>query len=211
MKQSKMKHIILVVILISMAFVSILYVRDRDYASKNKRIAIVYPKDSPILIQEVQEGIQDYAYDHSIKLDVWYQDHMTHNELDTLVSEEYRNKAIGILLVYPEKYMKKESYEYGNVLALTDTMKDSFTYSATFIKVNKEIVRLPVDESLLEEIKQGKKDSVYLENTYKLGYKSMQMINKREDKKQLSNVQLKPDKINKKILEDGNKASLFAN
>ena len=211
MKQSKAKHIILVVILISMAFVSILYVRDRDYASKNKRIAIVYPKDSPILIQEVQEGIQDYAYDHSIKLDVWYQDHMTHNELDTLVSEEYHNKAIGILLVYPEKYMKKESYEYGNVLALTDTMKDSFTYSATFIKVNQEIVRLPVNESLLEEIKQGKKDSVYLENTYKLGYKSMQMINKREDKKQLSNVQLKPDKINKKILEDGNKASLFAN
>lgn len=211
MKQSKAKHIILVVILISMAFVSILYVRDRDYASKNKRIAIIYPKDSPILIQEVQEGIQDYAYDHSIKLDVWYQDHMTHNELDTLVSEEYRNKAIGILLVYPEKYMKKESYEYGNVLALTDTMKESFTYSATFIKVNQEIVRLPVDESLLEEIKQGKKDSVYLENTYKLGYKSMQMINKREDKKQLSNVQLKPDKINKKILEDGNKASLFAN
>lgn len=211
MKQSKAKHIILVVILISMAFVSILYVRDRDYASKNKRIAIVYPKNSPILIQEVQEGIQDYAYDHSIKLDVWYQDHMTHNELDTLVSEEYRNKAIGILLVYPEKYMKKESYEYGNVLALTDTMKESFTYSATFIKVNQEIVRLPVDESLLEEIKQGKKDSVYLENTYKLGYKSMQMINKREDKKQLSNVQLKPDKINKKILEDGNKASLFAN
>lgn len=211
MKQSKAKHIILVVILISMAFVSILYVRDRDYASKNKRIAIVYPKDSPILIQEVQEGIQDYAYDHSIKLDVWYQDHMTHNELDTLVSEEYHNKAIGILLVYPEKYMKKESYEYGNVLALTDTMKESFTYSATFIKVNQEIVRLPVDESLLEEIKQGKKDSVYLENTYKLGYKSMQMINKREDKKQLSNVQLKPDKINKKILEDGNKASLFAN
>lgn len=211
MKQSKAKHIILVVILISMAFVSILYVRDRDYASKNKRIAIVYPKDSPILIQEVQEGIQDYAYDHSIKLDVWYQDHMTHNELDTLVSEEYRNKAIGILLVYPEKYMKKESYEYGNVLALTDTMKESFTYSASFIKVNQEIVRLPVDESLLEEIKQGKKDSVYLENTYKLGYKSMQMINKREDKKQLSNVQLKPDKINKKILEDGNKASLFAN
>lgn len=211
MKQSKVKHIILVVILISMAFVSILYVRDRDYASKNKRIAIVYPKDSPILIQEVQEGIQDYAYDHSIKLDVWYQDHMTHNELDTLVSEEYHNKAIGILLVYPEKYMKKESYEYGNVLALTDTMKDSFTYSASFIKVNQEIVRLPADASLLEEIKQGKKDSVYLENTYKLGYKSMQMINKREDKKQLSNVQLKPDKINKKILEDGNKASLFAN
>ena len=79
------------------------------------------------------------------------------------------------------------------------------------MKVNQETVRLPVDESLLKEIKQGNIDSIYLENTYKLGYKSMQMINKREDKKQLSNVQLKPDRINKKVLEDTNKASLFAN
>lgn len=211
MKQSKAKHIILVVIIISMAIVSILYMRNRDYAQKNKRIAVVYPKDNQTMIQEVQEGIQDYAYDHYIQCDIWYKETMSSNDLDTLVEEEHKNQAMGILLVYPEKYMKKESYEYGNVLALTDTMKESFTYSATFIKVNQEIVRLPVDESLLEEIKQGKKDSVYLENTYKLGYKSMQMINKREDKKQLSNVQLKPDKINKKILEDGNKASLFAN
>ncbi|WP_295252570.1 hypothetical protein [uncultured Catenibacterium sp.] len=211
MKQNKSKHIILILIIMSMVFVSLLYMRDRDYAQNNQRIAVVYPKNSQLLIQNIQEGIQDYAYDHSIKLDVWYQDHMTHNELDTLVSEEYHNKATGILLVYPEKYMEKESYEYGNVLALTDTMKDSFTYSASFMKVNQETVRLPVDESLLKEIKQGNIDSIYLENTYKLGYKSMQMINKREDKKQLSNVQLKPDRINKKVLEDTNKASLFAN
>lgn len=211
MKQSKMKHIILVVLLISMAFVSILYVRDRDYALKNKRIAVVYPKDSQILIQEVQEGIQDFAYDHSIKLDVWYQDHMTHNELDTLVSEEYHNKAIGILLVYPEKYMKKESYEYGNVLALTDTMQKSFTYSSSFRQISHETVKLPIDYELLKEIKEGRRVSVYFENTYKLGYKSMQMIFKLNNKKELSNIRLNPEKVDRTVLEKGNKASLFAN
>lgn len=44
MKQNKRKHMILIVILLSMAFVSTLYVRDRDYVQKNKRIAIIYPK-----------------------------------------------------------------------------------------------------------------------------------------------------------------------
>ena len=55
MKQNKRKHMILIVILLSMAFVSTLYVRDRDYAQKNKRIAIIYPKHSQSLIQEIQE------------------------------------------------------------------------------------------------------------------------------------------------------------
>lgn len=59
MKQNKRKHMILIVILLSIAFVSILYVRDRDYTQKNKRIAIIYPKYSQSFIQEVQEGIQD--------------------------------------------------------------------------------------------------------------------------------------------------------
>ena len=80
MKQNKSKHIILILIIMSMVFVSLLYMRDRDYAQNNQRIAVVYPKNSQLLIQNIQEGIQDYAYDHSIKLDVWYQDHMTHNE-----------------------------------------------------------------------------------------------------------------------------------
>lgn len=77
MKQNKRKHMILIVILLSMAFVSTLYVRDRDYVQKNKRIAIIYPKHSQSLIQEIQEGIQDCAYDHQVKLDVWYKDELS--------------------------------------------------------------------------------------------------------------------------------------
>ena len=96
MKQNKRKHIILIVILLSIAFVSTLYVRDRDYAQKNKRIAIIYPKHSQSLIQEIQEGIQDCAYDHQVKLDVWYKDDLSQNELDNLITQEYKNQAMGL-------------------------------------------------------------------------------------------------------------------
>lgn len=156
MKQNKRKHIILIVILLSIAFVSTLYVRDRDYAQKNKRIAIIYPKHSQSLIQEIQEGIQDCAYDRQVKLDVWYKDDLSQNELDNLITQEYKNQAMGLLLVYPEKYMRKTQYEYGNVLALTDTMQDSFTYTASFSQTSHETMRLPVDFNLLKEISTGK-------------------------------------------------------
>lgn len=209
MKQSKAKHIILVVIIISMAIVSILYMRNRDYAQKNKRIAVVYPKNNQMLIQEVQEGIQDYAFDHQVKCDIWYKETMSLNDLDNLVEEEHKNQAMGILLVYPEKYMKKETYKYGNVLALTDTMQNSFTYSASFTKVSHDTVRLPVGFELLKEVEEGQKASFYFENTYKLGYKSMGMIERSVNKSHLSSIRLKPDKIDQETLEKGNKASLF--
>lgn len=209
MKQSKAKHIILVVIIISMAIVSILYMRNRDYAQKNKRIAVVYPKNNQTMIQEVQEGIQDYAYDHHIQCDIWYKKTMSSNDLDTLVEEEHKNLAMGILLVYPEKYMKKGKYKYGNVLALTDMMQPSFTYSASFSKVSHDTVRLPIDFELLKEVEEGQKASFYLENTYKLGYKSMRMIERCVNKSHLSNICLKPDKIDQETLEKGSKASLF--
>lgn len=209
MKQNKAKHIILVVIIISMAIVSILYMRNRDYAQKNKRIAVVYPKNNQTMIQEVQEGIQDYAYDHYIQCDIWYKETMSSNDLDTLVEEEHKNQAMGILLVYPEKYMKKEKYKYSNVLALTDMMQPSFTYSASFSQVFYDTVRLPVDFDLLKEIKDGQRKPIYLENTYKLGYKSMEMIEGCVNESHLSNIRLKPDKIDQEVLEKGSKASLF--
>lgn len=211
MKQNKAKHIILIIMIISIAFVSILYMKDKDYSQKNKRIAIVYPKNNQSLIQEVQEGIHDYAYDYQIKCDVWYKENLSLNDLDNLVKDEHENHAMGILLVFPEKYMKKEEYRYDNVLALTDTMQTSFSYSASFSKVSHDAVRLPVDFGFLKEIKDGKRDSIYIENTYKLGYKSMDMIGKSVHNSHLSSIRLKPDKIDQEALKKDSKASLFAN
>lgn len=209
MKQNKRKHIVLIVMLLSMAFVSTSYVRDRDYEQKNKRVAIIYPKHSQSLIQEIQEGIQDCACDHQVKLDVWYKDELSQNELDDLVTKEYNNQAMGLLLVYPEKYMKKTQYEYRNVLALTDTMQDSFTYTASFSQTSHETMRLPVDFNLLKEISTGKREAIYIEDTYKLGYKSIELISHCEEKRCLSTISLKPEKVDQKVLEKGSKASLF--
>ena len=211
MKQNRIKYSILIVIILSMVFVSALYVTDRDYAQTNKRIAVVYPKNCQTMIQEVQEGIQDYAYDSQIKLDVWYKEKLSSDDLNSLVKTEFKNKVSGILLVYPEKYMKKEKYDYGNVLVLTDTMQKSFTYSASFRQISHETVKLPINYELLKDIKEGRRDSIYFENTYKLGYKSMQMISRLNNKEDLSNIRLNPEKVDRTVLEKDNKASLFAN
>ena len=203
MKQNKRKHIVLIVILLSMAFVSTSYVRDRDYEQKNKRVAIIYPKHSQSLIQEIQEGIQDCACDHQVKLDVWYKDELSQNELDDLVTKEYNNQAMGLLLVYPEKYMKKTQYEYRNVLALLIHLHRYYS------QTSHETMRLPVDFNLLKEISTGKREAIYIEDTYKLGYKSIELINHCEEKRRLSSISLKPEKVDQKVLEKGSKASLF--
>ena len=88
-------------------------------------------------------------------------------------------------------------------------MQPSFTYSASFSQVFYDTVRLPVDFDLLKEIKDGQRKPIYLENTYKLGYKSMEMIEGCVNKSHLSNIRLKPDKIDQEVLEKGSKASLF--
>lgn len=39
-----------------------------------------------------------------------------------------------------------------------------------------ETYRMPISETVLEQIKSGRKKVVYMENTYRLGYECMQMI-----------------------------------
>ena len=102
-------------------------------------------------------------------------------------------------------------YEYGNVIAITDTMKDCFTYTASFKKVSGETVRSPVDKELLKEIKRGQRNCIYFENTYKLAYKSMEMIACHNKQSHMSDIIIKPDRIDKEVLEKGKKASLFTN
>lgn len=116
---------------------------------------------------------------------------------------------MGLLLVYPEKYMRKTQYEYGNVLALTDTMQDSFTYTASFSHSSHGTMRLPVDFNLLKEISTGERDAIFIEDTYKLGYKSIELISHCEGKRRLSTISLKPEKVDQKVVEKGSKASLF--
>ena len=61
---------------------------------------------------------------------------MSEKSFAELVKEEKQNRSMGILLVYPEFYLKKNQngYKYKEVLALTDTMKESFLHYAAFVR-----------------------------------------------------------------------------
>lgn len=102
----------------------------RNHRAEKSRITIVLPQNTQEDLSSVQEGIRDYAYDHQIKLDVWYKKQMSEKSFAELVKEEKQNRSMGILLVYPEFYLKKNQngYKYKEVLALTDTMKESFLH-----------------------------------------------------------------------------------
>ena len=169
---SKKKHIILILVLI--ALISFRYMTVRNHRAEKSRITIVLPQNTQEDLSSVQEGIRDYAYDHQIKLDVWYKKQMSEKSFAELVKEEKQNRSMGILLVYPEFYLKKNQngYKYKEVLALTDTMKESFLHYAAFVRreQEEETYRMPISETVLGQIKSGRKKVVYMENTYRLGY-----------------------------------------
>lgn len=79
----------------------------RNHRAEKSRITIVLPQNTQEDLSSVQEGIRDYAYDHQIKLDVWYKKQMSEKSFAELVKEEKQNRSMGILLVYPEFYLKK--------------------------------------------------------------------------------------------------------
>lgn len=209
---SKKKHSILILLLILVALVSFRYMTVRNNRTEKSRITIVLPENMEEDISSVQEGIRDYAYDHQIQLDVWYEDQMSEEKFAELVKDEKQNKSIGILLIYPEMYLerKQNSYNYDEVLALTDTMQESFLHHAAFVRQGEETYRMPISEIVLDQVKNGEKKAVYLENTYRIGYESMQMIEMYRKKKKMANICLQPLKIDQETLENGSLDALLA-
>ena len=195
MKLSKKKHLILMILLILIAVFSISFMKNRAYKEKTQRIAVVFPKLPQQDISMLQEGIRDYAYENQIQLDTWYRSQMSAKELQQLA----------------EKYLKKQKDgdTYEDVLAITDTMQESFKNYATFAEIKAETVRLPIEKSVLETIANGKKENIYLENTYQLGYESMYMIAKYGKQKQLGTICINPIELNKETLGDGSLDALL--
>ena len=55
-------------------------------------------------------------------------------------------------------------------------MQSEFKYYAATLKSKKEQYCLPVEDAVLEQVRNGEKPFVYVENTDRLGYESMQML-----------------------------------
>ena len=88
----------------------------------------------------------------------------------------------------------------------------SFLHYAAFVRreQEEETYRMPISETVLEQIKSGRKKVVYMENTYRLGYECMQMIEAYGKKKKMESIFLQPLKLDREILEAGSLDALLA-
>ena len=134
MRQSRKKHAVLILLLLLIALVSTGLMTKHSKIEKRSRMTVVLPKNEPEDLSALQDGIRDYAYDHQVKLDVWYKEQMSAEELKKLIKEEKKNNSKGVVLVYPENYLEKQAdgYVYKDVLAVTDRMQKEFKYYASF-------------------------------------------------------------------------------
>ena len=116
-------------------------------------------------------------------------------------------------MIYPEEYMTEPNkhYDYSNLLAITETMTSSFIHYATFEKTTEKAYCLPITSQIIKKIAESKHSHIYIKNTYKLGYKSIQMIDSYSRSKHMQNIIVSCQKLDKQTIESGKLNSLLAN
>lgn len=212
MINSKRKYFLLILLIILIAIFSVQYMMTGANMEKRDIVAVVLPKDRDADYSRMMDGIRDYAMNHDILLDVWYKDSVSLEELEALILDEKKNYALGVLLVYPEYYMKgnaNENYDFDNVLAITDTMKENFSYTATFEECSESIYSIPVSAEVIQTLTEDHNHFIYIKNTYKLGYCSMEKMDQYARSGRIDDICLEYTKVNGTTIANGEMDSLL--
>lgn len=213
MKNNKKKYALLIILMLFIAFFSSQCMMTRTNTESKKTVAVILPATYSKENSRILDAIRDYAYNNSLILDVWHEKSLSSNKLASIITNEEQNHAIGILLIYPENYLqeKKKHYDYNNVLAITDTMQSSFSYHAAFETSPSPSYLLPVSAQVIKKVQDGKIDCIYIKNTYKLGYESIQMLYTYSRNKHMQNVAIPCQKVDKTAIESGELDALLTN
>ena len=206
MKSRKEKHFFLMLMIFLIALSSTKYIMQRTNAEKKNTVAVVLPQAEVKGRSGVMDGIRDYALNHDIVLDVWYRESLSAEELETLIAAEVKNRAIGVLLVSPESYMTEQTeevYDYGNVLAITDTMEEQFLYTATFEEKEGTVYEIPVPAAVVRQLTEDREGFIYLKNTYAQGYRSMEMVQQYDRTGNMGNLCMEYQKVDGATIATG--------
>ena len=178
MKNNKKKYALVIILILFIAFFSSQCMMTRTNTESKKTVAVILPYTYNKENSRILDAIRDYAHNNSIILDVWHEKSLSSNELSSIIANEEQNHAIGILLIYPENYLTQQEkhYDYNNVLAITATMQTAFSHYAAFENSPSPSYLLPVSAQVIKKIQDGKTNCIYIKNTYKLGYESIQML-----------------------------------
>ena len=213
MKNNKKKYALLIILMLFIAFFSSQCMMTRTNTESKKTVAVILPATYNKENSRILDAIQDYAYNNSIILDIWHKTSLSSNDLASIINDEEDNHAIGILLIFPENYLqeKKKHYDYNNALAITDTMQTAFSYHASFENSPSPSYLLPISTQVIKKIQEGKTDYIYIKNTYKLGYESIQMLDTYSRNNHMENVSIPCQKVNKATIESGELDALLTN
>ena len=213
MKNNKKKYALLIILILFIAFFSSQCMMTRTNTESKKTVAVILPYTYNKEHSRILDAIRDYAYNNSIILDVWHEKSLSSNKLASIVSAEEQNHTIGILLIYPENYLqeKEQHYDYANMLAITDTMQSSFSHHASFETSPSPSYPLPVSARVIKKVHEGKTDCIYIKNTYKLGYESIQMLDTYSRNKHMKDISIPCQKVNKAAIESGELDALLTN
>lgn len=213
MKNKKKKYALLIILILFIAFFSSQCMMTRTNTESKKTVAVILPAIYNKENSRILDAIRDYAYSNSLILDMWHEQQLSPGELASIVAEEEQNHAIGVLLIYPENYLtkKEKHYDYDNVLTITDTMQYAFSYHASFENSPSPSYLLPVSAQVIKKVQDGKTDCIYIKNTYKLGYESIQMLDTYSRNKHMKNISIPCQKVDKAAIESGELDALLTN
>ena len=213
MKNNKKKYALLIILILFIAFFSSQCMMTRTNTESKKTVAVILPYTYNKEISRILDAIRDYAYNNSIILDVWHEKSLSSNKLASIITKEEQNHAIGILLIYPENYLTQQEklYDYDNVLAITATMQSSFSHHASFETSPSPSYLLPVSARVIKKVHEGKTDCIYIKNTYKLGYESIQMLDTYSRNNHMKDIYIPCQKVDKAAIESGKLDALLTN
>ena len=177
MRDGNKKHVLCGLLIIFVALISVKYMMNRATEEKKKIVTVVLPKEDVVDSSRIMDGIRDYAMNGDFLLNVRYEENMSLEELESLPMKHKRQQ--GILLVYPEKYIGstlEEAVGHDQILAITDTMTDYFSHTATFAESNERTYALPLAQEVINQLMEKEDAFIYAKNTYKLGYCSMEQM-----------------------------------
>ena len=213
MKNNKKKYALVIILILFIAFFSSQCMMTRTNTESKKTVAVILPYTYNKENSRILDAIRDYAYNNSIILDVWHEKSLSSNKLASIITKEEQNHAIGILLIYPENYLTQQEklYDYDNVLAITATMQSSFSHHASFETSPSPSYLLPVSARVIKKVHEGKTDCIYIKNTYKLGYESIQMLDTYSRNKYMKDISIPCHKVDKAAIESGELDALLTN
>lgn len=213
MKNNKKKYALLIILILFIAFFSSQCMMTRANTESKKTVAVILPATYTKENSRILDAIRDYACNNSLILDMWHEQKLSPGKLASIIAKEEKNHAIGILLIYPENYLtsKEKHYDYNNVLTITDSMQSAFSCHATFENSPSPSYLLPVSAQVIKKVQNGKTDCIYIKNTYRLGYESIQMLDTYSRNKHMQNVTIPCQKVDKAAIESGELDALLTN